>query len=586
LLLKGLGGLEASLGERLAAAWGPFLGIYFRPLTLTTLALELGAGSFAPVASHAVSLGIFLGTCLALMAWLKAEQVSTHAATLAGAVFATLPLATEAVLWTSARGDLLVVLFAVLALRVTALRFPLRLERIGPIPEDSPGGLVAMSIFVALALLSKEVGVAVAAAVILRSQWPTFIGQGRPGGRRLWMLLPAGFVLLFVGLRAQILPSLGPPEMLDPEGADRVLLVLGTLGTMFQQLLWPFSPDLAIGSRAVPGGEDLSPLIGACGLALIAGLAVCSRLTTYRRLGLAAALCGLFLLPSSHLIPIEIATRTADRYLLLPWLALALMLGLVLEAARAAGSRGRTPELLSLGCIAVVLGGAFATWTRVADWQEEGQLLRVLYAEADSGNGQPALVLGSWLLRNGDCQSARPLLKEAANLLKLEGRRRSEAQARGGLADCLLRGGMTPEGLVAARAAVEAHPEQVGAAARVLRALRMAGQWEGAIKEGQLALPLYPDDPEVASELSRALAGQGKFALSAGALVEARRRAGISDPSALLERLREAEQAAEAASVVIAAGDPAGYETLAALAEDWGNPSRAAVLRRAAAPPD
>jgi tetratricopeptide (TPR) repeat protein len=145
---------------------------------------------------------------------------------------------------------------------------------------------------------------------------------------------------------------------------------------------------------------------------------------------------------------------------------------------------------------------------------------------------------------------------------------------------------MTPEGLVAARAAAEAHPDQVGAAARVLRALRMAGQWEDAIKEGQLALPLYPDDPEVASELSRALAGQGKFALSAGALVEARRRAGISDPSALLERLREAEQAAEAASVVIAAGDPAGYETLAALAEDWGNPSRAAVLRRAAAPPD
>ncbi len=463
LLLEGLGAGGSSIGERLGAAWGPFLGVYFRPLTLTTIALEAGAGRFASLVSHGLSLGIFLAACL------------------------------------------------------------------------------AMTVFVLLALLSKEVGIAVAAAVVLRSQWPTFIGQGRPGGRALWMGLPTGLTLLFFTLRAQILLTLAPQELAAPDGADRALLVLGTLGTMFSQILWPYSPDLAIGSRAVPAAGDVSLAFGAIGLLALGGLVLGAQLRGARRLGLSAALCGLFLLPTSNLIPIEIASRTADRYLLLPWVALALMLGLALEAARQWRRDSRVPQLLTVGCVVVSLAGAAGTWVRVQDWQQEEHFLRSLHAEADSGNGQPALVLGSWLVQHGECGEVLPLLREAAGLLVLEGRGRSEAQARAGLADCLTRAGLPEEGLVEARAAVALDPELPGAVARIQRALRGAGRLHEAVEEGQRAIERYPRDADIASELSRSLAGLGQFAAAAEALVEARRRAGTTGPSALLERLRAAQ---------------------------------------------
>ena len=166
-LIAGLGGPQAALGERLAAAIGPFLDVYFRPLTLSMIALELEAGSRASVVSHAVSVALFGMLVIGLVRWLKAEQISWPTAGLVGLVFATLPLATEAVLWVSARGDLLVAVFGVFALRETALRFPIRVDGAGEALRADGGRPVLLGVLVLGALLSKESGM----RSIFRSLW-------------------------------------------------------------------------------------------------------------------------------------------------------------------------------------------------------------------------------------------------------------------------------------------------------------------------------------------------------------------------------------------------------------------------------
>ncbi|MEE2829633.1 MAG: hypothetical protein VX498_10635, partial [Myxococcota bacterium] len=77
---------------------------------------------------------------------------------------------------------------------------------------------------------------------------------------------------------------------------------------------------------------------------------------------------------------------------------------------------------------------------------------------------------------------------------------------------------------------------------------------------------------------SRSLAGTLRFEEAAAALVEARRRAGISGRSELLTALVQAEEAAGGARTNIDQGDTAGYIQLAALAEDWGNVGLASEL--------
>ncbi|MEE2829720.1 MAG: hypothetical protein VX498_11085, partial [Myxococcota bacterium] len=300
VLIAGLGGLEASLGTRLSAAWSPFLDVYFRPIPLSLLAVELGAGRFAPLLSHAVNLGAFVLACLALMSWLRAEQLSDHAAGLTAVLVASLPVASEAVLWTSARGDLLVVCCAGLLLALTAKRFPIRLGRSSPRPDDHGGGVAGLVLLLLLALLSKESGIAVALAVGVRALWPTFIGQGRPGGRTIWWVVPALLVGAFLLLRWAVLPELPPPEMLEPEGADRVLLSLATVAAQTSRVFWPWLPDLSVGLRAVPPAGDLAPWLGLAVLSVAGGLAVMAKRLGAPRVALASILFLLFLAPTSN----------------------------------------------------------------------------------------------------------------------------------------------------------------------------------------------------------------------------------------------------------------------------------------------
>lgn len=435
-LIAGLGGPQAALGERLATAIGPFLDVYFRPLTLSMIALELEAGSRASVVSHAVSVALFGMLVIGLVRWLNAEQISWPTAGLVGLVFATLPLATEAVLWVSARGDLLVAVFGVFALRETALRFPIRVDGAGEALRADGGRLVLLGVLVLGALLSKESGIAVAAAVLLRAQWPVFIGQGRPGLRGLWLLMPLILTALVFGVRSAILSDLSPPELPAPQWTDHGLLVLAAMGTMLQTIVWPYAPDLAIGISAPPTSGDPAPIIGLAGVAVLLGLAWAGRLRGARRVGLAAALLLVFLAPTSQLIPIELSTMTADRYLLLPWLALALILGVGLETARTAETGRRTGLLLVAGCCALATVGGLVGWSRSADWQSEEHLFHAMYVEADSENGYPALVLGTHLAFSRRCGKALPILQEAERKLALAGRVRSAQDARNTLEAC------------------------------------------------------------------------------------------------------------------------------------------------------
>jgi hypothetical protein len=107
----------------------------------------------------------------------------------------------------------------------------------------------------------------------------------------------------------------------------------------------------------------------------------------------------------------------------------------------------------------------------------------------------------------------------------------------------------------------------------------MSGQFDAAVGEGETLLRTAPQDGAVAAELSRGYAAGLRFEEAASALEEARRRAGISGPSALLDRLRAAAAKLIEARAMADRGESAGFDAMAKLAAEWGNDRRAMELQ-------
>jgi hypothetical protein len=563
------------------APWRPFLGEYVRPVTLLLLSMESGLGGGAPVASHVVGLALHVLACIGLGLWLRREGLGEVGATVATSLFAVAPLGSEAVLWTCARGDLLVATCGLWALAVTAAVFPLGGGQAG----RGWSRLALALALVGIAVLSKESGVAVAAAVGLRAVWPVLVAHRAGGLRRAWpwMVGSAVLAVAYVVVRAAILPPKGAEELVVGATVwERSWLVLAAVQAELTACAWPFAPDLARGVRQVPAANAAAPWIG---LVLLSGVVASIGLVRRApRLSLAGALVLTFLAPVSQLVPIPIVTLTADRYLYLPLAAVALVAG--------AGVHGLIvrPRLRGVGLAATTLMvagavlGSVVTHARVTCWLDEERFLRTLVAEADDGNGQPAYVLGTFFARQQRCDDAGPLLAEAAATFAEQGRAVSEAGARGERGRCLALGGRLDEGITELRRAMELVPGEPSHAVSLIQALDSSGQTEQAIGEAAAATGRFPGDAVAPAELSRLLARQLRFAESVSALDEARRRAGATGASPLAEQLREAERRAVEADARIAAGEPAGYLALAALAEEYGNVDLAAQLRTSARP--
>ncbi|RYD14675.1 MAG: hypothetical protein EOP90_12020 [Lysobacteraceae bacterium] len=173
----------------------PVPGSVFRPLGVASM--WLGAALFgSDYTAHAASdLALHVAVALALLAWLVRSGLAVVPAALASLLFGLHPLAIGTALWWSARFDLLATLFGLLALWAATRH------------RECPRTLMlACTVAASLAaLLSKETGVAVVAAVIvLWSQRTASVRAWRATGVRgvAWLI---ACVLAWFAWRAAVL---------------------------------------------------------------------------------------------------------------------------------------------------------------------------------------------------------------------------------------------------------------------------------------------------------------------------------------------------------------------------------------------
>ena len=555
---------------------GPYLGEYWRPLTVGLLWLEI-VGLESPAVAHTVSLSLHLLNAWLLSRWLRLHSVPTKVATALAGAWAVLPSICEVTYWVCCQADLLATAGGLVAL-IGAERFRRR-------ATASSAAMIGLGLLVGLG--AKEVAVALVPVLALtlwrRSPPPDgTVGESddppSPGpdsaapavlrhGAVVGVAVLAG---LWWSVRLGQLSGLAPSSAPSWSVVERAELVLAALGTAFSRLAWPWTGDLAVGVQSLPQPR----LLVALGvMTLVGAMLVALRATGRTRYAVLVA--GVLLAPSIHLVPLSVNPLLADRYLYFPAACLTLALASpIVAATRLSPSVARVIGPVVLVCLAA------CTFARGSVWRDSEQFLWTLVAEADARNGQPALVAGALLANQGRCAEASPLLASAAEKLDAGGWELESSEAAIRLAECRLVAGDAAAAVELTRA--HRRPDSVFLDSIHVRALMENGDLDDAARAAGALSVRHPESATGPALRSEVAARQLDFRVAESALLEARRRVGMETPSPLSLRLREAAAEADAARELWAGGDEAGARRMVALAEEWNAHAAAEVWRRRA----
>ena len=357
---------------------------YYRPIPTTLGALEYTLFGLRPAGYHLTSalLHAATATLVALLLW-QLTGGAVIATLLGGVLFAIHPAQSEAFSAACYQTTLLAGFFGTLAL----VLFGRVLAR-GP----GLGTLLALGASLFCALVSKEEAFAIPFFVLV---WAALL---RPAGwrRALWtsavaMAIPLVLVLL---LRHAFLASSKVTYFAD-EPARVVILTMVRVAGLYLELLvvplrfCPFYDWFIVGYET-----ELSQrvVIGALVLCLAVGAALfCLRRSPLIALGIAWVLMGLG--PVSQAIPIIVVA--AERFLYIPMIGWALIMGLLLERGL---TRARAAGWIKLPGAAVVLlflAYAVRTVTRVPDWRSD-ETLNLATAKSFPETPAPLLNLATY----------------------------------------------------------------------------------------------------------------------------------------------------------------------------------------------
>ncbi|HEX2669922.1 MAG TPA: hypothetical protein VHM25_03565, partial [Polyangiaceae bacterium] len=321
--------------------------IYYRPLTILSLALDSAAYGNTPAGFHLTNLAIHLISTGLLFWLLRTRGCGGYAAVLGAALWALHPRLTESVAWVSGRTDVLAAFFVLCALLVRARGGHLR--------------RAASALLLLLGLLCKEVALAGVAAVLVED----WLAEG-PVAARLQRMAPTAVALaVYAGLRASV-------TGVAPQGGhsltQQLVLAAAAIGRYLVMLLTPWFPNLLIGRLDRPG--VFYALLGCATLSATGYWAVRRRLRIRKEQGAALALMLVALGLVLHLVPIVVKVVAADRFLYLPLIGLILLLAPVGE--------WKHWRVLAAGA-ALALSFAVATFVRTDTWSDEVKLWTETY---------------------------------------------------------------------------------------------------------------------------------------------------------------------------------------------------------------
>lgn len=353
----------------------PAANIYYRPLQMTTYRMVVDVAGVSPVALHGISLLFAAGSVLLAFVLFMHLTGSLELAFAAAALFAVLPVHTEAVDWISALPDLGCTLL-VLAAFLLYLP-PSSIKNSGPPNKRAqrwvPVGL-SLACFV-LALLWKETAVVLplliavyVCVVASEGPWPSRIRPAVLASLPYWVLF-GGYLLL----RLQLLGAIAGRQrnwQLSP--LQLALTIPWLMAQYWWKLLVPF--PLNAYRLFEPATSLLDPRALA-GLAFVA-LAATFLIVAARRWRLAcfsAAWVILCLLPVMNIDAVG-RNVVAERYLYLPSVGYCLLVVLLAAAAlqRVPEARRRLVGGASLAVLVILFAGI--TVARNRDWQDNATL--------------------------------------------------------------------------------------------------------------------------------------------------------------------------------------------------------------------
>lgn len=343
---------------------------YYRPVVMTSFALDWALWGGAPLGFHLTNLalhGLASGLVyLTLRRWLCGTPGAATAAAVTAVLWAIHPTKVEAVAWISGRTEVL----ACVAVLVVCMGARRRLA------GQRAGWLIELPA-ACLALVSKETAVALPALVAIE----TWVALGRPpleGGvaRRIAqsIALHTGLVAVYLIARRFVFP-LGSARAGALAWRDAGLNALETLGEAARVVVapWPLSVQRAP-LRLFGGAIMHDPWRLVLGVACLLSLTVGVVLTWRRRpiVAMGILLFGATLLPVSNLVPTGQMWLVSERFLYMP------LLGLLLAASALVGA-ARTPRLRSLTWGLPAVGAvlfAIADVRHTRDFHDEASLWR------------------------------------------------------------------------------------------------------------------------------------------------------------------------------------------------------------------
>jgi hypothetical protein len=338
--------------------------IYWRPAISASYALDWQLGGGSPAVFHVMNLAyhgvVAVLAFAALRRWIGGSIVAAAAAAM---VFAVHPAKTESVAWISGRTDILCVIGILVACAGMARR--LRGERRSGLALEVAGTIAAY--------LSKEQAVVLPALAVIEA-WVA-AGRGPLERASLRPFLRAALPQLAIAIAYLVARAIWLPitssqaEHATLPLGDHALVVLETFGRLFEVTFAPHSLSVQQGTVVLEAGSMVHSLpyviVGALGLAALVTAAVLAR----RRWPAATIGIGFYLatlLPTANLKFSEMIPLVSERFLYLPVLGLALVVGSALAAAdRTWQRRG----LALAGACAVALGALAAD--HAADFRDE-----------------------------------------------------------------------------------------------------------------------------------------------------------------------------------------------------------------------
>jgi protein O-mannosyl-transferase len=465
-----------------------------RPVASYTLAISHALSGRDPAGYHALQIALHAANAWLLFAILVrtfaspplAARIGAAAPGLAfaaAALWAMHPLATEAVVYASARSELLVATFALAALHAAIRAFA---------GGAQGGGWTAAGFASALlAVGSKENAASLPVAVLLYDR--TFVSGGFANALRAHARLHAALFLTWLPLAGLIAgaprgKTVGFDLGLSP--LEWLYTQAGVLVHYLRLAIWPHPLRFLYDWEPVRTVGDALPE-----LAIVAALALLTLRGVARRpvAAFPAACCFVLLAPTSSLVPI-VSEIAAEKRMYLPLAALAA--GGVAALWLVAERLPRRAAALGAACAAAIAILALATVARIGDYATERALWGDTLAKAP-GHPWAHNNLGLVLRREGDAAGAEAHFRRALAL------RPALAPARVNLGNVLLERGDLAGAIDAYRAALAEMPDAAEPRYDLGLALARSGRISEALPHFEAAVRIHPQHRNAQVALAR-----------------------------------------------------------------------------------